>query len=158
MTPHPPMQWIVRPGIGLGDLRFGSEREEVRLLLGNPEDISERPLGYDKSIAWYYWELGVSAHFCGEDGFRLGTLQVERQDAELFEHRLIGLLEHEVREILGRMSLGAAKYEVMEFSDFPTKCRLVYQDQGLNFWFKHNRLEAIQWGYLFGANDEVLWP
>jgi len=152
------MQWVVRPGLGLGDLRFGALRGEVRLRLGNPEEIKTEAWGYDLHIAWYYWQTGVSVHFCGEDDFRLGTIDLERPDAELLGHRLISLPEPEVREVLERMNLGPAQNEVMEFSDYPTKRRLIYEDQGLNFWFKHDRLESIQWGCLFGANDEILWP
>ena len=158
VAPYLLKRWVILPGIGLDEIRFGSLQEDVRLLLGSPEDISEHTVGYDLSIAWYYWQLGVSAHFGGEDDFRLGTLQIERKDAELFGCQLIGLFEQEVRQILEQRNLGPTKYEVMEFTDFPTKCRLVYQDQGLTFWFKHSRLEAIQWGYLFGPNDEILWP
>jgi hypothetical protein len=150
--------WVVRPGMGLDDLLFGSSLDDVRYDLGEPEDVSEDLLGLAPTIAWYYWDLGVSAHFDAEDDFRLGTLQIEREDAELFGHSLIGMRESEARAILGRLGLGPAEFEVMRFSDFPTMGHLIYADEGLNFWFKHGRLESIQWGYRIGPDDQVCWP
>lgn len=158
MWHHPPAMWLVRPGIGMGDLLFGSSREDVSRHLGEPEDVSEDLLGVAPSIAWYYWQLGVSAHFDGEDDFRLGALQLERQDAALFGHQLIGLPEEDVRQVLERLSLGPAEYEVMEFSDFPTMCLLRYEDHMLTFWFKHGRLESIHWEPIIGPDDQVRWP
>src|SRR4051794_37191388 len=97
MQTSAPTLWIIRPGVGLGDLRFGMFREDVQRYLGEPEDIKEHPIGSDLDIAWYYWDLGVSAHFGRDDNFRLDTLDVERADAELLGHRLIGLPVEHVR-------------------------------------------------------------
>ena len=33
------VSWIIRPGVGLNDLLFGSMREEVKYHLGEPEDV-----------------------------------------------------------------------------------------------------------------------
>ena len=60
---HPSRRRAGRPRV-----RRGAGRR-ARLYLGDPEDVSEDLLGPDPSVAWYYWDLGVSAHFSGEDGF-----------------------------------------------------------------------------------------
>ncbi len=88
-------RWVVRPGLGLRDLPFGSSFDDVKYELGEPEDVSEDLLGVYPTIAWYFWDLGLSAHFDAEDDFRLGSFQIEREDADLFGHRLIGLPESE---------------------------------------------------------------
>jgi hypothetical protein len=150
--------WVIRPGIGLGDLAFGASQDDVRQFLGEPDDVAEDLLGASASIAWYYWSLGVSAHFDGEDGFRLGTLHVERPDAELFGTKLIDLPEEQVRATLDSHDLGEGEYQIMEFSDHPTLCWLRYESRMLNFWFKQGRLESIQWNHLIGADDQVIWP
>jgi len=152
------VRWVIRPGIGLGDLLFGAPREEVRLLLGQPEDVREDLLGIDPSVSWYSWELGVMAYFYGEDDFRLGALQVERPDAELYGRQWIGQPETEVRTALAGLSLGEARYEVKEFTDHPALHWLRYEGQGLDFWFKRGRLDSIQWGYLLGADEAPCWP
>src|ERR1051325_7844020 len=118
--------WVLRPGVGLGGLVFGAARDDVYLYLGNPEDVSEDLLGPDPRVAWYYWKLGIGAHFSGVEGFRLGTLQVERADAELFSRRLIGRPEESVRAVLTSFGLGEFEYEVMEFADHPTLSLLSY--------------------------------
>jgi hypothetical protein len=152
------MRWIIRPGIGLGELLFGSSREVVQSQLGEPERVEEALLTVDPRITWFYWEQGVSVQFDGEDGFRLGTLQTDREDAELYGHRLIGHPEDHVRSVLGQLSLGSAGFEVMRFSDHPSLGWLRYDERGLSFWFKNGRLDSVQWNPLIGPDDVFLWP
>jgi hypothetical protein len=157
MNDAPAIRWLIRPGVGLDDLLFGSSLEEVQLYLGEPEDRNESLLGVDPSVAWYYWNLGVTAYFYGEDGFRFGAMQVERADVELFGRRWIGLPEMEVRMALAALC-GEGQYEVMESADHPTLHWLRYEAHGLDFWFKVGRLNSIQWGYLLGPDEEPCWP
>lgn len=149
-------EWVIRPGLGLGDLLFGASRYGTIRYLGEPEEVSDYPLGADRTIAWYYWKLGVSAHFDGEDGFRLGTLDIERHDAELFGLRLIGRKRKRVQSLLAPFSLGPADSE--EMSHDTSISSLTYSEQSLTLWFHGERLHNIQWNYHFGADDQPMWP
>lgn len=152
------MNWIVRPGIGLGDLLFGSSRDVVRSQLGEPDDVDEDLLGPDPQVTWHYENLGLTANFDGEEDFRLWSLKTVCEDAELCGHRLVGRLEERVRSVLGQMSFGPAEFELLEFSDHPSLGWLRYDEQGLGFWFQDGRLDSIDWRPLIGPDDEFLWP
>ncbi|WP_435020477.1 hypothetical protein TA3x_001850 [Tundrisphaera sp. TA3] len=152
------MDWNVRPGIGLGDLRFGSSRDAVAGRLGDPDDIDEDLDGPDPHVAWEYENLGLTAYFDGGEDFRLSSLKIESEDAELCGHRLVGQPEALVRAILGGLDLGRSEFELLEFADHPTLGWLRYDEQGLGFWFQDGRLDAIDWGPLIGPDDDFLWP
>jgi hypothetical protein len=147
----------IRIGYGLGELPFGSSRDEVRSYLGDPEELSEDFTGENQSVDWSYPSLGIDAYFSGEDDFRLGTLRTENPDAALFGERIMALPEAHVRSWLERQ-IGPPTEEVMEFSDHPSLLRLSYPKLGLEFWFKNERLDAVLWSYLIGDDDQVQWP
>ncbi len=70
------------PGVGLGELIFGSSFQETRAILGDPDDIGrseeEDEDSGEISISemWTYGSLGVTAHFDEDDDFKLGMLSV----------------------------------------------------------------------------------
>jgi len=152
------MRWIIRPGIGLSDLLFGSSRDVVRSRLGEPEDVDEDLLGADPTVTWHYEEIGLTAQFVGEEDFRLLSLQTVREDAELCGHRLVGRPEIRVRSLLGQMGFGPALFELLEFSDHPSLGWLRYDEHMLGFWFEGGRLESIDWYPRIGQDDEYIWP
>jgi hypothetical protein len=152
------MDWAVRPGIGLGELLFGVSRDVVRGHLGEPDEVDEDYLCPCPEVRWHYEDLGLTASFDGEEGFRLWSLRVTSEEAGLFGHRLIGCPEGRVRSVLGRMGLGPVEEELLEFSDHPSLGWLRYPDRGLDFWFQEGRLDSIQWNPLIGSGDEFLWP
>jgi hypothetical protein len=151
-----PVEWVIRPGLGLGVLAFGALQHEVARYLGKPEEVCADKIGGRDTIAWYYWELGVTAHFDGEDDFRLGTLDVERDDATLFGRRLIGCTEHRIRELLDPHALGATEFHgVTPGNSIPL---LAYTDQQLYLYFHNGLLNNIQWTPRIGADDRFIWP
>jgi hypothetical protein len=151
------IDWVIRPGIGLGDLLFGSSREDVWLQLGEPENVEEDLLNTGL-ISWYYWNLGVNAYFSEDADFRLDSLLVERADAELFGRRLIGKPEKEARAVIGSFDLGRGEEDVLEFSDHPALWTLSFPDRGLQFLFTQGCLEWMQCSCVIGPDDEFCWP
>ena len=148
----------IRLGVGLGELKFGASRDDVRLYLGDPEDVNEDLLSFDPSIAWYYWEAGLSAHFDGEDDFRLGTIQIEREDAELLGMRMIGRPRHEALAMLAPYDLGPVEEEGMESAESPTMRVMRWDEQNLDLWFDDGKVDAIQWGCFIDQADRIVWP
>ena len=56
----------VIPGLGLGNLKFGSTRELVKKEIGNPTEIEKYALDDDDddiTEAWHYDEDGLSISF-----------------------------------------------------------------------------------------------
>ena len=127
-------------GKGLDDLPFGATREEVESVLGKPEETDEIDLKGEKSIAWHFWEMGISANFDESQDFRLSSLDVASPEVLLFDQALIGKPIAEVKEFLADKKVGEPVAEVQR--------GLIYEDANLSLWFNGGDLEEIQWGVL----------
>ena len=66
-------------GIGLGIIKFGMSRDQVKIILGEP---NEKELHYDEdanidaSELWHYDDLDISISFDQEEDWKLVTLAV----------------------------------------------------------------------------------
>lgn len=144
------------PGRGLDSLKFGVTRQDVLDYLGQPEEISEEILNGEKRIAWYYWSQGLSAHFDEDNDFRLETLDIETEGANIGGFYLIGLSESKLLEVLEH-NFGNLILE----DQLPELDKKLYtiEDQGLNFWVEGGKLASIQWSPFFdNEKDEYIWP
>jgi hypothetical protein len=45
------MEWVIRPGLGLGALTFGAQQHEVARHLGKPEEVCPDKIGDDDTVA-----------------------------------------------------------------------------------------------------------
>lgn len=128
----------IRLGKGLDDLPFGATQEEVKAVLGPPEETDEVDLVDEKSIAWHYWDLGVSLNFDESEGYKLCTIEVASPEVTLFGECLIGKSRAEVKAFLDQQKIGESEDEVHH--------GLVYPDVSLSLWFNGGDLSEIQWG------------
>ena len=63
-------------GKGLEDLPFGASQGGVEAVLGKPEEVDEMDLKGEQSVAWHYWELGISLNFDESLDFKLSSIDV----------------------------------------------------------------------------------
>ena len=124
-------------GKGLADLPFGATREEVEAVLGKPEEMDEVDLGDEMSIAWHYWDLGISLNFDESDGYALCTIEVASPEVTLFDKKIIGMTRPEAKEFLDSQAIGQSKDE--------TSRGLAYEDVELTLWFNGNEVCEVQW-------------
>ena len=140
----------ILPLLGLGDLRFGANREDVRHHLGEPEQTALDDEGTeDASEAWYYWARGVSVHFGADVDWRLDCIEASSPSAELRGVRLVGATEPELREFLGPVQ---AQWPTEEMKPIEVP------EWDLNFWTECGVVESIQWGVPIGDDDREIWP
>jgi hypothetical protein len=92
------MRQEIKPGIGLGGIRFGMASSEVEELLGNPEERKY----FENDLHFYYPTLGIYLFFPEEDGGQLSGIEVDATcDCLLFgeqvfprtRQRMLDLLE-----------------------------------------------------------------
>lgn len=133
-------------GKGLDDLPFGATREEVEEVLGKPEETDEVDLGDETSVAWHYWDLGLSLNFDESKGYALNTIEVASPEVLLFDRVLIGTKRDEVKAFLDTKEIGESIDEVHD--------GLAYEDAGLNLWFNGGELAEIQWGLIEDTEEE----
>jgi len=137
-------------GEGFGKIKFGMLRDEVKGILGEPDDIDE--FDYEdsdkKSVAWHYDELELSVGFDEEIDWQLVSIAVSKPDVEIAGKKLIGLtLEEAVKQIetlnLGEIEIEELKDEEDEDKEYK---ELYVDDSNISFWFDEDILTEIQWG------------
>jgi len=128
-------------GKGLDDLPFGATREQVESVLGKPEETDEMDLKGEKSIAWHYWQIGVSVNFDESQDMRLSSIDVASPEVLLFDETIIGKPMTEVKAFLADKKLGEPVEELKQRG-------LIYEDANLSLWFNGGDLEEVQWGVI----------
>ena len=87
------MEKVIKPGIGLGAVKFGMTREQVSEILGDPTEIDV--FTDDESGAnvesWHYDEDEASFAFDEEADWRLTTIAVSGDHYEFAEIKPIGM-------------------------------------------------------------------
>lgn len=127
-------------GKGLDDLPFGAKRKDVKAVFGEPDEEDEIDLGDEVSIAWHFWELGVSLNFDESAGYGLCTIEVADSEVTLFDESMMGWTRKRCKEFLDGKKIGKSEDEVHN--------GLAYPDVELNLWFNGGELAEIQWGVL----------
>lgn len=147
-------------GQGILGVSFGMTRDEVKSILGEPDEIET----YDdeeegESVAWHFDEYELSATFDEADDYRLTSLAVSSPDY-LFEGiNLIGLSTEEVIQQLEIMDLGDVSIEEISDEEIPDQQVATIIDASLNLWFEGGLLTEIQWGPYWDEEEEAyIWP
>ena len=154
---QPTQTMDIRLGEGIGELRFGSSRDEVRAVLGEPDSYFNGLDETDAAETWSYESLAISANFASENDYRLGILTVSEERYQLGGKSLIGERKSTVLDILKGFNLGSSEQEWIRTEDKPTRELVSFDRVSLNLWFNEGRLEAIQWSP-FWKGDEEIWP
>jgi hypothetical protein len=151
----------IKVGIGLGNIKFGCSREELKKLIGKPSEIdtynaSGEEEGY-LTESWHYDEDEFSVSFDEEDNWKLTTIAVSSPNFELNGKKIIGLSIEETLEQLANEDLG--DNELDDLSDEHTNHKLIsFISSSLNLWFENDKLSEIQWGVLWQDEDTPIWP
>ncbi len=127
-------------GKGLDDLPFGASQGDVEAVLGEAEEKDELDMRGEKSVAWHYWDVGISVNFDEGQQYRLSSIDVAAPEVELFGEALIGRSREDVKKFLDQQEIGVSEDEVQR--------GLIYPDANLSLWFNGGDLVEIQWGVI----------
>jgi hypothetical protein len=147
-------------GKGALDLVFGMTRDEVKAVIGQPDEVETFADDEDgQSEAWHYDEYELSATFDEADDWRLTSLAVSSPEF-LFEGvNLIGLSSEEVIQQLEIMDLGDVSLEEIADEEVPEQQVATIIEVSLNLWFEEGSLTEIQWGPFWDEDEEeYIWP
>ena len=148
----------IKIGIGLGEIKFGCSREELKRIAGEPTEIdtynaSGEEDGY-LTESWQYDEDEFSVSFDEEDNWRLTTIAVSSPEFKINSKKIIGLSMNKVLQALENENLGDNELE-----DLSDNHKLIsFINTSLNLWFENNQLSEIQWGVLWNDEDTPAWP
>ena len=150
----------IKIGLGLGKITFGSSKDIVKNLLGEPNEIEllDVPVD-DEEISleqWHYDELELSASFDQDQDEILDTLAVSSDDYTINGITLIGKKIDEVNKLLNTLHLGA--FEKDQISD-DEENSIIYSfiDSNMNFWFEEDELTDIQWGPIYTDEEPAIF-
>ncbi|WP_372744783.1 hypothetical protein [Lutibacter sp.] len=151
----------IKPGIGLGFLKFGMSRAQVKELLGEPTFIdkySHSEAANDATESWEYDELFLSISFDEAEDWKLMMISVSSDYYELEEVSLIGLNESKLVDQLDEIDYGHVYVEDCSESDDEDNKVIEIDEKSINFWLTNGVLDEIQWSPLFINDDTIKWP
>ncbi|AOW19813.1 hypothetical protein [Urechidicola croceus] len=151
----------IKLGYGLGPLKFGMSRANVKMMLGEPSNIEKYSYTDDDenlTESWDYDELSLSLSFDEEDNYRLMLISITSPFYELEGKSLIGSTEESVLEHLEALGMDDLELEIMaEDDEFENKL-IEIEEKSINFWINDGVVDEIQWSPFFVDDDTVDWP
>ena len=151
----------IKTGVGLGILKFGMERNEVKKLLGEPTEIekySYTDSDEDLTESWHYDELELSVSFDEDLDWKLSTLAVSSDQYELNGKKIIGIDQISLISALNSMGIKNLEKEDALPGDDPDSAFLISDEHAITFWLEEGIVSEIQWGPLVVDDDAVIWP
>ena len=149
-------------GKGLGKIHFGMKRQELKAILGEPDEVEtivNEDLEEDSSEVWHYDELEISAAFDELEDWRLTSLAVSSPEFTFEGVDLIGLSQQEVLDQIELMGLGDVTMDEISGEEEANQQIAFVQEASLNLWFDAGKLSEIQWGPFWDEQeDEAIWP
>jgi hypothetical protein len=144
-------------GNGFGSIQFGMNRDEVKRLTGEPDEIENyqhSEVNNEKSEAWHFDDPEISLAFEEFNDWKLTSIAVSSPDFLLEGKKLMGLGKDEVMQALKKMDLGKIQQEDCSSDESPELYLISVDDAGLNLWFDENVLTEIQWSIIWAEDDE----
>ncbi|MCC2545736.1 hypothetical protein LJY25_04705 [Hymenobacter sp. BT175] len=142
-------------GVGMGPLKFGASMDEVRALMGEPEEIEESEEDDEfEHQAWNYLEEGYSLYFDREDDYRLSCIETDHPGMRLFGEAIHGRSVEEIQALMKQHGLETSDMEKMDTGEV----RLSYEKEMIDIYFDEDQLQFINFGVFISEDLEVQWP
>lgn len=151
----------IKAGEGLGIIKFGMTREQVKAILGEPDDVdtySDSDLEDDSSESWHYDELEISLSFDEDTDWKLVTIAVSSPKYAFHNKNLIGLDSDALMQTLKPLEMGDYETEDWSSEEIPDHKLVSFPEVQMNFWLEDGELTEIQWGPLFVDEETIRWP
>ncbi|KAA3635679.1 MAG: hypothetical protein DWQ02_09550 [Bacteroidetes bacterium] len=154
-------KYIIKPGIGVGDLSFGMSRDQVVETLGQPtekESFADPDQEHeDLEEIWHYDELELSASFEAANDWVLVSLSVSGEEYRLEGTPIIGLTKDGLTAVLNDMDFGEVEYEDHSSLENPSQELIASTLFGMNFWLENGKVTEIQWNPMLMEEGELDW-
>lgn len=147
----------IRPLIGFGELKFGSEQSAVENFFGEPEEIEDLPGEADESDAevWNYWDEGHTIFFDKDQNNRCTCFETDNDETTLYGSEVFKLNEKQVVEIMQNNGFKELDIEDEEWGER----RVSFTDAVIDFYFENDKLVSVSWGVMVDYdNDKPQWP
>ncbi len=146
----------IMPGIGLGALRFGNTREEVKETIGEADEIEKYSLDEfdsDDTEAWHYDNQGLSLSFDEDDDWKLSSIAVSKKDYLLNGISLVGISVQDFKNLCEKHSWGVPE-EDEEIKEEDAGVSMYHlEHKAMSFWFEADELTEVQMGMIYEDCD-----
>ncbi len=149
------------PGEGLGDIKFGMSREQIKTMLGEPDEVesyTHDDQGEDITESWHYDEMEISISFEKIEDWKLCTIAVSDPDCTLIGKEVIGITRADLESLLDEMGLTNLAEDDWSSDETPDYVSLTSEDNEMVFWIDAGIVMDVQWGPLFIDEDTIKWP
>lgn len=151
----------IKPGTGLGSIVFGMTRDQLRNLLGEPDEIEKQSHDEndeDVTESWHYDEIEVSVSFEKIEEDKLCTIAVSSPEVVLNGKHPIGMSAKELEDLLKGMDVKNPVREDWSSADAPDYHSITAEEIEMVFWIEDGEVMDIQWGPFFIDEDTIKWP
>lgn len=136
------------PGVGLGTLKFGMTRDEVKKLVGKPDEIENLP-GFEEEVndeleSWHYDEHEFSLVFDADYDWRLVSIAVSDPYFTFHGKSIIGMDKQETLDLLSNLGIEISNEEDLSDEENPDLELIESEDAGLMVWFANDEVIEIQ--------------
>ncbi|MFT4778668.1 MAG: hypothetical protein ACI923_001200 [Flavobacteriales bacterium] len=151
----------IKVGFGLGQIKFGMERDDVTALLGKASRVDTYAYsaeGDEMTEDWFYDDLGLSVSFDQEENWKLTTLSIESENFVLEGHKIIGMKEADLLSALKTLGFDDLEDDLLA-DEFGEEQQLISSEEKcVNFWLNGGTVNEVQWSPLFEDDDTIKWP
>lgn len=151
----------IRIGEGLGVIRFGATKDEVKQQLGAPSETERYSLDDedddDETEDWHYDELNISLSFEQIHDWRLSSIAVSGEEFTLEGRPLIGRNKEDILEEFRSRQWGTPEEDDVIAGEGDGQSLYHIESAMLSLWFEDDVLTEVQWGPIVKNGDPV-WP
>lgn len=137
----------------MDDLHFGSSLEKAEEVLGAPsetESLEKEPDDETETLLYYYFELGVTLFFEGDDSMTLTCIETDNQTVTLFGKRIFEMDENQVIALLKENGYSELYMELEVWGEK----RVSFDDALIDFYFENGKMVTVNWGIMINGDEE----
>jgi len=145
----------IKPLEGLGDLKFGFTRNQVKEILGEASEIDtfkyEEDEDEELTESWHYDDKEISLSFDEIEDWKLVNFAISAEDYKLNGKAVIGLKKEELLKTIEAFDMG-------EIMDDEENNVISVVDTQVNFWFDEGEVAEVQWNVDWNEEGEAVFP
>lgn len=133
-------QLNIYPLKGINNLNFGCKQDDVRKILGEPDEVEHLEEDDNlSSLIWQYWNLGLTIFFDEFDHNKFASAEIEHPDALIFGKRIFDLSEKEAIELFKANGFNELDIEDHEWGER----RISFDDAMIDLYYEKGKLNCI---------------
>lgn len=143
------------PKVGINNLKFGFDKNKVKSILGEPDEVESMDEDADlKAEIWYYYEQGVSIFFDSERNDLCTYFEIDNLNATLFGEPVFDMDMDEIMDLVEKNNFNEIEEEEEQWGEY----RVSFVDGAIDFYFDEDELSIVGIGAPMDDKGKVIWP